>query len=129
MRLQPYTQQYFIIHPELNLEELYYYETTAELTQYKASLFGELVFWFNGKICWGLGHIVEDILITITIAMKFQDCYKIIIESLTDWSQFTDGSGIIDECDPSNDEDITAYIFNPIVQDWTKYYQGNDLAF
>ncbi len=120
IRIHPYTQQYFIFHPELDLEDILYFETTYELTQFKASVFAELVMWYNGQICWGLGALVEDIIITITLAMKFEDCYKTIVESLTDWSQWTNGK-VFDDCSPSNDEQVTVYIYNPIATDTTWY--------
>ena len=121
LRLHPYTEQFVELHPELNLENIFYHEITIKAETFKASVFAELMMWYNGHICWGVGTVIEDILITVIVAMKFQDCYKTIIESLTDWSQWTNGK-LFDDCSPSNDEDITALTYNPITADWTYYF-------
>ena len=48
-------------------------------------------------------------LFTVEMAMRFQDCYKTIIGDLSDWNL---GGGIIDDCDESNDEDVTVFTYD-----------------
>ena len=60
--------------------------------------------------------------------MKLQDCYKNVVVSLTDWSQWTDGFVLFDDCDPSNDEEIPAYSYNPIITDYEFAFNGPEEA-
>ena len=55
--------------------------------------------------------------------MKFQNCYKVLIQSLCDWSNWSNTANLLDECDAS-DEDITLYSWNPVTEDKTKYWYG-----
>jgi hypothetical protein len=49
------------------------------------------------------------------MAMSFRDCYKIALNTLTDWTNWVGKTALwIDECDKSNDEDITLYTWNPV---------------
>ena len=60
-------------------------------------------------------------------ANKFYNCYKTIIQSLGDWSQWTKRSaGFLDECDQSDSEDVTLYTWNPITQDQKTLWFGVD---
>jgi hypothetical protein len=58
--------------------------------------------------------------------MSFKDCYKNVLNSLTDWSSFSDiNAKIIDLCSDSNDEDITLYEWKPFTQAYSNYWFGN----
>ena len=58
--------------------------------------------------------------------MKFKDCYKTIIQTLSDFSNWTSSTfNIVDKCIDSDDEDISIYTFNPIVTDQTTYWVGD----
>lgn len=45
--------------------------------------------------------------------MNFQDCYKVLIQTLIETPSF-DTKKIFDVCTDSNDESVTLYTFNPI---------------
>ena len=63
------------------------------------------------------------------MAMKFQDCYKVLIQSLTDWTNWTGKyAQLIDACDDSDDENITLYTWNPVASDKTSYWIGDGTA-
>lgn len=63
--------------------------------------------------------------------MKFNQCYKIIIQSLRDWTNWTkigkdaEYFGILDYCTLSDDEQITLYSWNPIPSDLEEYWLGD----
>jgi hypothetical protein len=66
-------------------------------------------------------------LLTIEVANKFQNCYKTIIQSLCDWSQwFSASASLLDECDQSDSVDVTLYTWNPITQDSKTLWYGID---
>jgi hypothetical protein len=46
LRQELYTQQSLTIHPEVNLEKIYYGEVTGELDQFAASVFWEFLYFF-----------------------------------------------------------------------------------
>jgi len=93
---------------------------------FQAAYFGEMVMWFkDSKICPGAGYILQDILFTVIVAMKFKDCYWTVIESLSDFSQWKDMEDIFHECNDSVDEDIYAYTYNPVETDIEQYTYGS----
>ena len=90
------------------------------------NVFGEMVYRYDGKICFNWGWMTEDILMTIVTLIKFKDCYKVVIQSLTDWSNWTGKyANIIDKCSDSTAESITLWTWNPIPTDTTNYWYGD----
>lgn len=61
------------------------------------------------------------------MAMKFYNCYKVVIQSLCDWTNWTSKySKLIDECSQSDDEEVNLYQINPIPADEIGYFKlGN----
>ena len=64
---------------QLNINNTYYNEMTFDLDQFMLNIFGEIMWFKDGKFCFNAGWQTEDILFTIETAMKFQDCYKVLI--------------------------------------------------
>lgn len=59
--------------------------------------------------------------------MAFRDCYKNIIYTLCDLSNWVGPTAkLIDECDKSNDEDITLYSWNPVATSKLNQYWVGD---
>jgi hypothetical protein len=56
--------------------------------------------------------------------MNFQDCYKVLIETIGDFSNWSN-SKIIDDCVDSNDESVTLYTWTPITTDDDHYWVGD----
>jgi hypothetical protein len=54
-----------------------------------SNVFGEFVALKSGSICFNNGFTIEDILGTIEFSMKFKDCYKTIIQTFSDFSNWT----------------------------------------
>lgn len=115
IRLNLYTTPSITIHPELQIEEKYYGEVTADLTQFQANLYAEVLLFFNNyNLCTNVGYNVDnEVLFTVETSMNFQDCYKILIETLLTVPSF-DFSPLWDVCTASNDEAVQLYKYNPI---------------
>lgn len=61
---------------------------------------------------------------TLIASQYFSDCYKVIIETLLDYSNFTNKK-ILDQCVDSNDEDVTIYEYNPITTQSDSFWLGS----
>ena len=69
---------------------------------------------YPGKICIDFGFNTEDILITLKSAYNWKDCYKNVILTMTDWSNWIGPKAQwIDFCDFHTDEDFLMYSYNP----------------
>ncbi len=85
-----------------------------------------LYFTNDHSLCFNAGWGTDDILFTVQMAMAFRDCYKNLIYTLTDFRNWVGPTAkIIDDCDKSNDEDITLYSWNPITASKEVYWYGN----
>jgi hypothetical protein len=54
-----------------------------------ANLFGEFVATEARQICFNTGYTIQDILGTVELKMKFKDCYKTIVQTLADYTNWT----------------------------------------
>jgi len=77
-----------VIHPYLIIDKLYTNEITADLDSFKAYVFGEFLYFEDHTICLNAGWATDKILFTLQMAMSFRDCYKIFINTLTDFSNW-----------------------------------------
>lgn len=64
--------------------------------------------------------------------MKFQNCYKKLINSFCDWTQWANLGlnatylfGLLDKCSASTDERVTIYSYRPVASDMIGYWLGN----
>lgn len=68
---------------------------------------------------------------SITLAIKLRNCYKTLIQSLTDWSNWDNlGAdalyyGILDYCRNSDSETVTIFSVNPNPTDTNYMFAGN----
>lgn len=102
-------------------------EVTADLDTFKSFLFGELLYFEDHSLCLNYGWETDDILFTVQMAMAFIDCYKNLIYTLTDIRNWLGPEAKwIDQCDKSNDEDITLYTWNPVeTSRLNEYWRGD----
>lgn len=68
-----YGEPSFTAHPEMQINQAYYGEVTADLTQFRGNAYGEMLFFFDTNyICGNLGWNVDDqILFTVETSMNF----------------------------------------------------------
>jgi hypothetical protein len=116
-------------------------DLNVDVTSFKAYYWGEASFWYqydssnptiNGEatnyrnyfFCTSAGITVKPILMAITLQLKLRNCYKVIIQSLTDWTNWSNlGTGeylygLLDYCKNSDSESITLFQWNPVPQDY-----------
>lgn len=69
---------------------------------------------YPGKICIDFGYNTEDLLMTLKSAFNWKDCYKNLLYTATDWSNWIGPTAQwIDICDFHTDEDFLMYSYNP----------------
>jgi hypothetical protein len=126
-------------------------DLNLDVTRFKSELYGEGSIWYqydntdpkiansggiptnyrNYFLCGGYGITVKPILMSINVAIKLRNCYKTILQSLTDWSNWSKiGAdalyfGLIDYCRNSDSETVTVFSYNPIVTDFNYIFMGN----
>ncbi len=77
------------------------------------------------------GVTVKPILMSITLQIKLRNCYKTLIQSLTDWSNWTKIGpnsayfGLLDYCKTSDPEQVTVFSWNPVPSDYPYMFWGN----
>jgi len=100
---------------------------TLTVDNFRANVFGEVAFWPSGSICFNTGYEIEAILVTANTAMKFYDCYRAIINTLFDYTQYNtvDFLNFFDKCSYSDPETITIREWDLISADKIKYFTGD----
>ena len=65
-------------------------------------------------MCIDIGYNIEDILITWKAAMSYRDCYKNLLYTVADFSNWLGPKAMwIDNCEFHSDEDLLIYSYNP----------------
>lgn len=136
----------------LNIDKLFYNDLIFDLDEFVAYVFADLYivyadqsiqtagtsttpYWtipldvYNTmNICWSYGYSYTDLTMAVESLFKYPNCYKMVINSLTDWSQWTSiitsfGSkqylfGFLDSCTMSDDAvTLPFWEFSPISED------------
>lgn len=60
--------------------------------------------------------------------MNFQDCYKVLIETLCNFGSSSNTEGFFDQCIDSNDENVELYTYTPIEDQKDHYWAGGGEA-
>ena len=85
----------------------------------------------NYFICSDAGLTIAPILLTVNLQITLQNCYKTIIQSLLDWSNWTEIGfnspywGLLDNCATSVPQQITLFTLNPVSTAYTLLGWGN----
>lgn len=118
------------------------------MTSFKSYAWAEYSFWYqydssnptingiptnyrNYFLCKGAGITVKPILMAITLQLKLRNCYKVFIQSLSDWTNWENlGTGqylwgLLDVCRNSDAESLTLFTWNPVPSDYNYLYSGN----
>lgn len=99
---------------------------TFDLSKFMANLFGEMIIYSDGHLCLNAGYQTEDVRFNVNMAMRFQNCKKVLIEALCDFTNWSNRfKKAIDECSQSTDEAVTLYTWIPIPADTTTYTYGD----
>jgi hypothetical protein len=131
------------VNSKFNIDRLFYNEITVELDEVIAYYFGDIIIIYKDiqntytnpsdayntfKICLAYGYNYQDISMSAETILKFPNCYKMVVESLCDWSQWTDIIfnptpkpylfGLLDQCTMSDDSpQITVWDYQPVKTD------------
>ena len=71
------------------------------------------------------------ILMSINVAITLRNCYKTLIQSLTDWSNWTEIGpntayfGLLDYCTASSSQSVTVFSWNPVATNYNFLLWGN----
>lgn len=93
-------------------------------------MFGELLYFLNDdiedyRLCLNVGSYYTDLLLTAKMAMSFKDCYKNIVYTLLDISNWIgEDAKWLDSCESSSDEDVTIYSYTPL-DEFERYWYGS----
>jgi hypothetical protein len=133
------------------LQNILQVDFTFNLESFKSFLWGDTAVWYqydstnpdnpdgseeytnykNYFFCTDSGLTIKPILMTINLSIKLRNCYKTLIQSLTDWSNWTkigldtDYFGLLDYCKASDAESITLFSWNPVSSDQNYLFWGN----
>ena len=72
----------------LNIDGVTYNEFTVDIDKFMTNVFGEMMLYESGYLCFNAGWQVQNILLTLELAMKFESCLKVLIQSLSDWTNW-----------------------------------------
>lgn len=151
VKVKPYLETQLSIQNKIYVDQLLQLDLNFDITSFKSFLFGEGSIWYqydssnptipnsNGMqtnyrnyfLCGGYGITVKPILMSITVAIKLRNCYKTLIQSLTDWSNWSKIDkdalyfGLLDYCRNSDSETVTVFSYNPIATDYNYIFAGN----
>ena len=95
------------MRPEILIDKLYRSEILAEFEQFDAKLFGEIVLTKDNHLCLNYGYYLDPIIFDVTTLLNFKDCYKHILNTFIDHSNWTgEHARWIDECVDSRDAEV-----------------------
>lgn len=129
VRVKPYAQGSVYIQNILDMSKLYYNEFTVDLDSFMANLFLEIRTYYDTTFCFGVGYQTDSITFRVEMAQKFQNCYKTLIKSLCDFSNWQGTSALwLDQCELSDDVTVTLYQVDPIPNALDNYWFGGSTA-
>lgn len=117
-RFRPYAEVYVDFTTTLTLSKLIIIDLEGTIDKFMANVFQEFYLFSNGRLCLQTGAQVQSILMTLQTYLNFEQCYKTMVQSLCDWSQWTSASAkIFDTCTMSQNQQVTLVSWNPIQTD------------
>jgi hypothetical protein len=147
--LKPYLETQFSVQNKIYADQIMQLDLNIDVTSFKSYAWAEASIWYqydssnpktsNGMstnyrnyfFCYGAGITVKPILMAITLQLKLRNCYKVLIQSLTDWSNWSNlGTGqflwgLLDTCRNSDSESVTLFTWNPVPSDKNIIFAGN----
>ncbi len=142
------------VNSRFNIDRLFYNEITFELDEVIAYLFADFILIYKDlsststnpldyyntfNLCFAAGYNYQDISMQAETIVKFPNCYKMLVSSLCDWSQWTNIImkptqqqyifGLLDSCTMSDDSpQITVWDYQPIKTDTGDvFFAGNNI--
>jgi hypothetical protein len=152
VKIKPYFETQFIASSRIFVQDLLQIDFTFDLESFKSYLWGDAAMWYqydstnptdeytadptktnynNYFLCSDSGLTIKPILLSINFSIKLRNCYKTLVQSLTDWSNWTKIGkttpyyGLLDYCKASDSESVTVFSWNPIASDKNVRFWGN----
>ena len=94
----------------------------------KTYVYAEFLYFLDRTFCFNFGWYTTKVLMNIKTAMSFKDCYKNILYTILDYTNWYGPTALwIDQCDNSNDEDVTIiqYSPSPVDKAYGQYFFGD----
>jgi len=102
-RWELYSKQQGTLHPELDIPKAYYNENTIKSSkEFRVYIAFEFVYHYSARLlCTNVYFNYETVDLTWEMAMKVQECYKILISCFYDWENEYTGkdSKILTKCE------------------------------
>jgi hypothetical protein len=152
VKIKPYFETQFIASSRIFVQDLLQIDFTFDLESFKSYLWGDAAMWYqydstnptdeytadptktnynNYFLCSDSGLTIKPILLSINFSIKLRNCYKTLVQSLTDWSNWTKIGkttpyyGLLDYCKASDSESVTVFSWNPVPSDKNVRFWGN----
>lgn len=148
IKLKPYVETQFSIQNKIYADQIFSLDLNIDVNSFKAFAWADASIWYqydssNPKVngistnyrnyffCTGAGVTVKPILMAVTLQLKLRNCYKVLIQSLTDWSNWSNlGTGpflwgLLDSCKNSDAEQLTIFTWQPVPSDKNYILRGN----
>ena len=100
LQLKPYLETQLNLNLNFVLERLTTTIFTLDMPKFKSSTFYSFLFDNTGQVCLAFGWESESISLNLDAQFEMQDCYKTMLEDLSDWTSTWRGEDAkwIDEC-------------------------------
>ena len=85
MKWKPYVKPAFWLKSELNLARFYYQMIYIFMEQVTATLFYSLLFHKSGRLCFGMGWELTQVVFQVTTKFRFKQCSKVLINDICDF--------------------------------------------
>ena len=102
--LELYTKQMAIVHPDFNYPRLMSNEQTYTMEEFKYILSFDLIYHYPPDLlCFNVFLKREDFSWEMIMAMKLQECLKVLINCMYDFEQWTgEDAKFFEECEQSS---------------------------
>lgn len=128
LRLELYSKQLFIGHPEYSYPRFIYNEQTYTLQEWKFIFATEMVYHYPvDYLCVNIYRKTEEMYWEMLMIMKLMECLKVIVNCLYDRSNWTgEDAKYFEGCTQSSKEDVTLYDYTR--EEKLNYIMGADDA-
>ena len=159
VKVMPYVETQLLATSTIQIGQIASIDLTFNLEDFKSYIWADAALWYqfdstdplnilatnvvdtgavhentnykNYFLCSDAGITVKPILMSINIQITLTNCYKTLIQSLTDWSNWTKIGpttpyyGLLDTCQASDSESVTVFSWNPVASDYNYLFYGN----
>lgn len=115
-----------------NLNKLYYNEIVYSIDSFKMGVKFELFNWYEEQAyCLNVATYAEPQTVKVTATNKFEQCAKVLVKCLDDWSLWTDrDEKLLGDCSQSSSSGLEVWTWKtfelvPTTSQWEHYWLGS----